>query len=182
MTEAVREKIVQALANGNYIDDAAYYAGVTPQTVHEWVARGRAASRRNEEEPKPCPTCRADGDDPCVSSSGKETGHFHAGRVHRPTKLEDEAIYVQFAEEVERARAGAQVRNLGLIQRAAMDGSWQAAAWFLERSNPQKWGRKQLEVTGRGGGPIEIANLPAEEQKERLRMLKEELERRLITD
>jgi transposase len=40
----------------------------------------------------------------------------------------------EFREAVLQARAQAEVRNVTLIQRAANDGSWQAASWFLERS------------------------------------------------
>lgn len=34
-------------------------------------------------------------------------------------------------------------------------GSWQASAWLLERKYPQEFGRRTVEVTGRGGGAIE---------------------------
>jgi hypothetical protein len=67
-------------------------------------------------------------------------------------------IYREFREAVQRARAEAEIRNVGLIQRAASDGTWQAAAWFLERSHPRKWGRHDRhEVTGPDGGPLEVA-------------------------
>ncbi len=69
----------------------------------------------------------------------------------------EEAHYVEFLEAVEKARSQAQVRAVGLIQKAAIDGTWQAAAWFLERSNPQHWGRyHRMEVTGKDGGAVEI--------------------------
>lgn len=70
---------------------------------------------------------------------------------------DDEIVYVEFLEAVEKARSQAQVRAVGLIQKAAIDGTWQAAAWFLERSNPQQWGRYQrMEVTGKDGGAVEV--------------------------
>jgi hypothetical protein len=42
------------------------------------------------------------------------------------------------------------VANVAVIQQAARSGTWQAAAWWRERTNPQQFGRKvQAEVTGR---------------------------------
>lgn len=65
----------------------------------------------------------------------------------------------EFLEAVEKARAQAEVRSVALIQNAANGGTWQAAAWWLERSKPTKWGRQAKitqEISGPEGGPIEI--------------------------
>jgi len=50
---------------------------------------------------------------------------------------------VEFREEVIKARAEAEIRNVAQIQLAAQEGTWQAAAWYLERSHPNRWGRYQ---------------------------------------
>jgi len=35
--------------------------------------------------------------------------------------------------------------------------TWQAAAWWLERSHHERWGRREKqELTGTDGGPIQI--------------------------
>lgn len=63
----------------------------------------------------------------------------------------------EFREAVLQARAQAEVRNVTLIQRAANDGSWQAASWFLERSFQNKWGRTgKVELTGANGDPMKV--------------------------
>lgn len=49
----------------------------------------------------------------------------------------------QFRLAVKRARAEAEVEALRHIQAAAARGTWQAAAWFLERSYPERWGRRR---------------------------------------
>jgi hypothetical protein len=57
---------------------------------------------------------------------------------------------VQLAQAIKEARAGAQASALQVVTRAANTGTWQAAAWFLERSNPANWGRwerRELEVS-----------------------------------
>lgn len=74
----------------------------------------------------------------------------------------------EFREAVESARAQAEIRSVALINKAAQDGTWQAAAWFLERSHPQKWGRIQrTEISGPDGGPIET-RVEVAELEERL--------------
>lgn len=61
-----------------------------------------------------------------------------------------EATYLEISEAIEKARANAVVANVAVIQQAARAGTWQAAAWWLERSMPQQFGRRiQAEVTGK---------------------------------
>lgn len=70
---------------------------------------------------------------------------------------EKETPYLNFLDAVETARAAAQLRAVAQIQKAAADGTWQAAAWYLERSAPKKWGRKEhTEITGAEGGPLRV--------------------------
>lgn len=79
--------------------------------------------------------------------------------------IESEAQFVEFLEAVEKSRSQAQVRAVGLIQKAAIDGTWQAAAWFLERSDPQRWGRfNRMELTGKDGGSVAVDVTKLEEK------------------
>ena len=69
---------------------------------------------------------------------------------------ETERSFVEFAHAVEKARATAEIRAVEKIRQAG-DSSWQAAAWYLERANPQDWGLiRRTELTGANGGPIEV--------------------------
>lgn len=47
-----------------------------------------------------------------------------------------------FADAVKSAKAKARVNAVLRIRKAADNGVWQAAAWFLERSDPENWGQK----------------------------------------
>lgn len=59
-----------------------------------------------------------------------------------------ETPYIELCDSIEKARASAIVANVTIIQSAARNGQWQAAAWWLERSLPNQYGRKiQAEVT-----------------------------------
>jgi transposase len=82
-----------------------------------------------------------------------------------------EKPYVEFVEAVESARATSEVRSLALIQSSAQNGTWQAAAWFLERSYPQKYGRwSRHEVSGANGKPVEVT-VTAEDLEAKIRTI-----------
>ncbi len=72
---------------------------------------------------------------------------------------EDDAkpILKELSDTVRKARAQAEMRNVLRIQKAA-DDSWQAAAWWLERSQPKKWSKQtNVELSGVNGNPINVA-------------------------
>jgi hypothetical protein len=53
-----------------------------------------------------------------------------------------------FWQSIKKAKVTGEISHLGVISKAAENGVWQASAWFLERSNPEEWGkrdRNQLE-------------------------------------
>ena len=67
----------------------------------------------------------------------------------------EDTLSHQFASAIKKSMAEAQNRNVVLIQKAAQT-NWQASAWYLERSDPQHWGKRERhEVSGPDGGPIE---------------------------
>lgn len=59
---------------------------------------------------------------------------------------EEDALYVHLHQAVARARARSEVEALEVIRSAALSGTWQAAAWLLERRRPDLWGRHRLEA------------------------------------
>jgi hypothetical protein len=67
--------------------------------------------------------------------------------------LEDDAA---FRSGVIKAEADAEARFLGQIAKAASDGTWTAAAWWLERRRHEDYRKREgVEVSGPDGGPIE---------------------------
>lgn len=71
-----------------------------------------------------------------------------------------EPDYVDFFQECERAKDEREAFHLNQIVQASRDGTWQASAWFLERSLPQVYGRQnKVELTGKDGGPIQSQNM-----------------------
>jgi hypothetical protein len=49
--------------------------------------------------------------------------------------------YAKLVDDVEQALAEYEASRVSLITTAADTGSWQAAAWWLERRNSETWGR-----------------------------------------
>ena len=50
-------------------------------------------------------------------------------------------LYFEFVKSAQKAIASGSVDAVALIRKAAKT-QWQAAAWFLERKNPQEWARR----------------------------------------
>jgi len=61
-----------------------------------------------------------------------------------------------FYETIKDAEGKSVVGWLAKIEKAANDGSWQAAAWKLERRYPGDYGRQRIEHTGKDGGAIVV--------------------------
>jgi hypothetical protein len=82
---------------------------------------------------------------------------FYEWMVRGESEEEKEQSFREFREAVEKAKAEAEVRDVTLIDKAAKDGSWQAAAWKLERKFPTKWGRvNRTEISGPDGAAVKV--------------------------
>jgi transposase-like protein len=98
---------------------------------------------------------------------GESTLHawLARGRAERgATRLAvGERPYVRLVDAVEQASARAEVRAAALISKAS-ETDWRAAAWFLERRDPETFGppRLALEHTGDGFARDTLAELMAE--------------------
>lgn len=66
---------------------------------------------------------------------------------------EDESVYVKFYKSVKKARAEAEVRNVSTINKAS-EKNWQASAWWLERSFPERYGRQTIDINNKHEGSI----------------------------
>ena len=55
--------------------------------------------------------------------------------------LPKDNLLVNFVTEVDKANAENVMRRLGRIDKASVEGKWQADAWFLERRFPEEFGR-----------------------------------------
>lgn len=76
-----------------------------------------------------------------------------------------------FRNAVEKAEGDAEARFLGMIAKAAVSGTWTAAAWWLERRRPESFARTErlessVELSGPGGKPLgELGELSDHEKR-----------------
>ncbi len=61
--------------------------------------------------------------------------------------------FLAFLAAYKKARADAELEAVGVI-RAAAGRSWQAAAWYLERPYPDRWGRRVIATEREGSVPF----------------------------
>lgn len=66
-------------------------------------------------------------------------------------------IYVEFAKDVQNARASVEIEVVARIRLEGNKGNLKANIFFLERSFPERWGRRRLELTGKDGEPLHPA-------------------------
>lgn len=66
-------------------------------------------------------------------------------KVWRLRAANGEEPYAAFMARVEKAEAAGAVAALDCIQAAAKEGTWQAAAWLLERRYPKQFALRRPE-------------------------------------
>lgn len=154
LSPSILAELVQVLADGNYISTACQYVGIGESTFYEWRERDQREIERldlqgMDSEAKALEACCGD--------------TFEALDRCPETFDPGEWAFVVFKYQTERARSRAEVSSLKQI-RDAGDTSWRAAAWFLERTKPERYGpRQNVNLAGSPGSPVEIQTVTIEE-------------------
>ena len=150
LTTERKEVILQEIEAGATRELSAKLAGITEQTLYNWIKRGK------EYEP-----------DETLESMTKKELLFKAKalEIKGAAKLkkdqliekieEKEAIYFTFWQDLQRAEARAMKRHIDNIVRAGIE-DWKASAWYLERRDPDNWAKRdRLQVDNQHSGSIE---------------------------
>ena len=132
LTPDVIEDICNWLKLGYYQEDAATMAGISASTFYDWMKKGDEGQKALE--------------------SGTSSS---LPAIQEDGEVEIVDMYSEFSEAVKKARAEAEGAHIMNIRKAADNGVWQASAWFLERSFPKKWGKKNPDLMEEeSDGPI----------------------------
>ncbi len=113
LTAELAKQIAGLISAGHYGEVAAQMSGISERTYYDWLARGAAALKAAE----------ASGEDVPAS----------------------EAPFASFASGVYVAKGLAEARFLKVVTDAALDEetpNLQAAQWLLERTRPERFGRR----------------------------------------
>jgi hypothetical protein len=74
----------------------------------------------------------------------------------RKGEAQKKGEFSEFLDALRRAEAEATVTNVGVITRAAQNGDWRAAAWFLEHKYPDRWARLDKRADQDQDGNFEV--------------------------
>jgi hypothetical protein len=86
--------------------------------------------------------------------AGIDQSTFHDWMKNKP----------EFSTQLKEAEGSGAVGLLARIQKEATDGTWQAAAWILERRYPDMYGRQRMEHTGADGNALKIQVVYGDEE------------------
>lgn len=154
LSPSILSELVEVLADGNYISTACQYVGIGESAFYEWRERGQSEVERLDMQ-------GLDGE-----SMAQEAccGELIEALDRCPEPFDpDEWAFVVFKYQTERARSRAEVNSLKLIRNAA-DTSWRAAAWYLERTHPERYGlRQSVNLAGSPGAPVQIQPVTVDE-------------------
>jgi hypothetical protein len=71
---------------------------------------------------------------------------------------ENSGEYIEFLDALRKAEAEAVITNVEVVTKAAQQGDWRAAAWFLEHKYPDKWARVEKRADQDNGITILFSN------------------------
>jgi hypothetical protein len=96
----------------------------------------------------------------CAYVGISETSYYAwVQRGEKDLKAGKESSFTEFVKATKKARAEAEVVSVARIRDAASSGEWQADAWFLERSFPDRWGRRRQDLHVDSNQPAVIINI-----------------------
>lgn len=131
-------------------------AGVSRTTLQKWMQKGQPITPVDEHG-KPLPDA-----DPVYPDTPY-------GRLVAAVDAADAEWEFTMLQEIEAAANGTHTNRFGEAQH-----QWQAAAWLLERRNPDEYARTErskVELTGKDGGAVEVIERASRDLTSRLASL-----------
>lgn len=136
--------IAQLVRSGNYRRTAAKVVGVSEDTLHLWLQRGKQVEL-GLETTAPCPRCQAENNDPCITAKGNPLKEFHTDRP-RNSSGEYDDLCLRLLQTLTRADEEAKARSVIAWNRAIDAGDWRAAKEFLARRWSSEWGQEPIQM------------------------------------
>lgn len=147
----VADEILERIAIGATISDAAASVGIDRETLHRWIREGaRAASRRAQGHRLTRAEARL------ADFSNAEAQAVAAWKVTQETQLE--ILSGGRTRKVVTEKRDSAGNLLEKTERTeGIDPDARVIMWRLERRFRDQYGRQALEISGPGGGPIPLS-------------------------
>lgn len=160
LTEEVHKKLIEATKMGSPMTVAASYVGVSVRTFERWMQRGYDAQLVVDDEqelPKEEEPYRVLFRE--VEQARSQAAVMHVGLIQRAAQ--GGVVTEETTKKYRDPETGGVVEEK-TVKRSAPD--WRAGAWYLERQHRLHFGKDdkhQVEITGAGGGPVEVVEVEA---------------------
>lgn len=154
LTQEMADRIVDCVSRGLFDSQTALACGISPNTLRSWVARGIESGAQ---EPYLSFAERYVG--ACIEIEGKCVNRILTASADRArgqwSKKKVRQVFENQGREDDGklSPTGADEETIGEV---TVVGDWRAAAWYLERRWPKRWGSTRQP----DGGPKEALELP----------------------
>ena len=152
LTPALTKNIEQLIRNGCVISDVCKAVGIGTSSYYEWLNAGKAIHEGDKENPylPSKPRRRKNETDEALEK-------------RREQHEEKRQLLLTFYIRISAAEAMSMTDMVAMVRSAAISGDWKAAAWFLERRDPDNWslrhmGREKIELSGEVTTNLRIEN------------------------
>lgn len=136
LTRELIDRACALLREGHYVATVQLALGIPDSTWFHWMVKGEKIIEAIDQ-------LYAEAD-----AEGREVSDEEVDLL--VNSFPNGSIYLEFATSVKKALADAEMNQLNLILLEARKGTWQAAAWYLERRFRDRWGRPDKPEAGGG--------------------------------
>lgn len=127
--------IVEAIRKGNFGSTAAGLAGISERSYWRYLQQGEEAASVIEKWED-----RVEEWNELSDKARRANYHLKPQEKDQPT--EDQWRKWRLWQDIKKAESQAEAKAVDIIHQIAEEGTFQAAAWYLERKFPKKWGRQ----------------------------------------
>lgn len=135
LNDEKHEIIVEAIKKGNFGSTAAGLAGISERTYWRYLQQGEEASAIIEEWEEHVERWNGWPD-----KIKRKNYAMKPKKENQPS--EDQWRKWRLWQDIKKAESEAEAKAVDIIHQIAEEGTFQAAAWYLERKFPKKWGRQ----------------------------------------
>jgi hypothetical protein len=161
-TKEKGKKIADLIKAGNFANRSAEACGISEPTFYRWMTRGREAEEKYKNYLEQEETWESMDEEDQLSNPNLEPNQEEG-----PT--ENERNFIEFRHQIKQAEAEAEAAAVIQIKSAASSGTWQAAAWFLERKFKDRWSKTdKIEGTVQHQLGINVSETELEAARARL--------------